>query len=592
MLRVYPPTFSPQDSLTTGSIGFLSFIMDDEVKQAINGDWCLTFSYPIALPGADLVALDNLVLAQGQLYRIRRIRTVDSAGKQLYEVEAPHLAWDLQNYCIENIETDDTELDGIRADVALAQVLEGTPFSVGTVDVDMTHLDYLDILQQNVMEALKQIVELWGGELFFDNFTVNLLSQCGQERNYGIRQGKNISDLKYTEDMAGVITRLHIIGYGGADIKDINDGKDYIDSQYINNYSHIYEGYVTFDDEDLPEELLRLGQQHLATVEVPQISMDISLVNLQGSPQYRFYRGLEIYELGDTAILHHDALATDFTLRCQERTFIAHSGVNTQVKLGNTQDELSAAFSSTVTAAKAIQEVIGPHNTLKATRIHGVIDALKTQLYASSAYESAEVMDNRGVLFENTNPESSDYGAMYIGPGMFAIANTKTGNAWDWRTFGNGSGFSADVINTGVLSADHIDVANMDLGLNQQFSIAMGIINSMLISPDGAMSQVQQAVDRLEETLTDENGEFFRLKRTVDGLEAYQSEQQTYLRYVDGVLELGKDGENAVFQADNRSLGVTNIKTERLGIAQTMDQDEEWVWIATRTGIGLKYVGE
>jgi len=28
-----------------------------------------------------------------------------------------------------------------------------------------------------------------------------------------------------------------------------------------------------------------------------------------------------------------------------------------------------------------------------------------------------------------------------------------------------------------------------------------------------------------------------------------------------------------------------------VGIAQTLDQDEEWAWIATKSGLGLKYIG-
>ena len=327
MLKVYPANFQPGDSFEASAIGNLPFALGAEVSQKINGDWCLRFSYPCSRPGAELLNVDVLVMAQGQLYRIARMITQDAAGKQLYEIEAPHIAFDLMNYCIENIETSETDLDGIEALTAMTQVLDNTPFSVGVVDVP-AHADYLDLLQQPAMEGLKQIVELWGGELVYDNFTVSLRNRCGAERNYPIRQGRNITSLKYTEDFSKTITRLHIIGYGGMDIKEVNDGKDYLDSQYINNYSHIMEGYVTFDDEDLPDVLKEMGQEYLHTVEVPAISIDIGLANLKGSPQYKFYSELETYELGDTAILHHEALRADFILRCQERVFFAESGIN------------------------------------------------------------------------------------------------------------------------------------------------------------------------------------------------------------------------------------------------------------------------
>lgn len=517
MLRVYPATFGPGDVLQTGSIGSLPFVFGDEVKQVINGDWCLTFSYPVAKQGAELVALDNLVLAEGQLYRINRVRTVDSAGKQLYEVEAPHIAFDLLKYCIENIETSETDLDGITAAQAMAQVLANTPFSVGTVDVG-DEKNYLDILQQNAMEGLKQIVSLWGGELFFDNFTISLRQQCGAERNYPIRQGKNISALKYTEDLSGTITRLHVIGYNGADIKPVNDGKDYLDSQYIGNYSHILEGYVTFDDEDMPAELKLMGQEYLAKVEVPQASFDISLVNLKGSPQYALYAGLETFELGDTAILHHDALKIDFALRCQERVFYASTGVNKSVKLGNTEETIAATLSAAMDTRRAVQAITGKHNSLRADRLEGTINALKTLLYASAEYQAAEVKENQGVLFENNDTNSTSYGAMYIGPGIFAIANTKKADgSWNWRTFGNGSGFTADLITAGELDAARVKINDTQAGTSQSLQVAYGVLTSEISSQSETLADHGNRLDDLDQSAEDFAGALEGLQEQIDG---------------------------------------------------------------------------
>ncbi len=70
-----------------------------------------------------------------------------------------------------------------------------------------------------------------------------------------------------------------------------------------------------------------------------------------------------------------------------------------------------------------------------------------------------------------------------------------------------------------------------------------------------------------------------------------QEQMQAFLRITPEGLEIGRVGDTARFRADNRTLDVTNVKTERLGIAQAMNLPEEWAWIATRTGLGLKYVG-
>lgn len=70
-----------------------------------------------------------------------------------------------------------------------------------------------------------------------------------------------------------------------------------------------------------------------------------------------------------------------------------------------------------------------------------------------------------------------------------------------------------------------------------------------------------------------------------------QQQISTWVRITEDGLEIGKEGDTARFQADNRTLSVANVKTERVGIAQTLDQDEEWAWIATKSGLGLKYIG-
>lgn len=70
-----------------------------------------------------------------------------------------------------------------------------------------------------------------------------------------------------------------------------------------------------------------------------------------------------------------------------------------------------------------------------------------------------------------------------------------------------------------------------------------------------------------------------------------QEQMSAYLRVTENGLEIGRVGDTARFRADNRTLEVTNLKSERLGITQQMGLKEEWAWIATRTGAGLKYVG-
>lgn len=77
----------------------------------------------------------------------------------------------------------------------------------------------------------------------------------------------------------------------------------------------------------------------------------------------------------------------------------------------------------------------------------------KTKLLPPAPYESATVTDSGGILLENNQADSPDYGAIYLGPGLQAIANRKNGMDWEWRTFGTGAGFTASELIAGVLDA-------------------------------------------------------------------------------------------------------------------------------------------
>ena len=70
-----------------------------------------------------------------------------------------------------------------------------------------------------------------------------------------------------------------------------------------------------------------------------------------------------------------------------------------------------------------------------------------------------------------------------------------------------------------------------------------------------------------------------------------QDEMNAFLRVTENGLEIGKEGDPAVFRADNRTLEVTNVKTERMGITQRMAQNEEWAFAAYGSGLSLKWIG-
>ena len=396
MLRIYEKDLTAANlatALATNGLGTLPHALSCTRHQVINGDWSLTLSYPLDAPGTALLQPERLLCYEdeggAQLYRISRLKPSISRQGRTLEVEAPHLCYDLAHKYIVNIETseDDRYPDGIDAATALAQLLAGTGFSPGEVTAGGDTLDYLDILQKDVMSCIKeQLLEKWGGELEFDNFTVHLRAALGQDRRYPIRDGRNIAGITVTEDYEPVVTRLHVRGYENANFEEINDGKDWIDSELSAQYAYAREGYADFDDVDDPQELLRLGRERLTALEVPEITYDIRLAQMRGTVQYAAYRRLENFALGDTAVLHSAAVDRDVILRCSELETDCLTGRNKSLKLGNTDIKLLASITAGASANDRLAHVLDAEGNLQAEKIAGKLDLVRvTNLTAEMA---------------------------------------------------------------------------------------------------------------------------------------------------------------------------------------------------------------
>lgn len=94
---------------------------------------------------------------------------------------------------------------------------------------------------------------------------------------------------------------------------------------------------------------------------------------------------------------------------------------------------------------------ISADGSIPAKRLEGMIDVLKTRL--SSSISNWYTDEDGNLILEAVNGRS----AMQLCGEGFMIASSKTDDGkWDWRTFGSGEGFTADMLVTGFLSADRI----------------------------------------------------------------------------------------------------------------------------------------
>lgn len=144
------------------------------------------------------------------------------------------------------------------AGYALWAILKGTDWSLGVCDVLPEKFDAendygsfnVESDMQDVLTNIQLIQSLYGGVLVWDseNKILHLRDESieGSDFNewngFSIRKGKNISDYPQITWDNNIITRLYPLGNGNLNIKNVNNGKAYIDN--FSFTSEIYEGYV------------------------------------------------------------------------------------------------------------------------------------------------------------------------------------------------------------------------------------------------------------------------------------------------------------------------------------------------------------
>lgn len=360
MISIHPAKLSPEQAAAaeaTHGMGLVQDVISCTLIQRLNGDRSLRLQAPYTEHNHGLLTDDRLIFADGQFYRIARSGRSDRGGQKSISIEALHVIYDLQQSSIENIETkeDPNFVDGITAGEALGQVLSGSAFTPGTVDIDPAKRDYLEILRENRLDCLTQIIDTWGGEIVPDNWTIHLLHESGADRGVQLRLARNMDGLDIDEDISAVKTRLHIVGYQDASIESVNDGKDYLDSPNIGLYSQVREDYAYFEDIDDPAELKRLGLERLSEVDKVQLTARVDLVRLRQCAPYHHYAELDRIALGDTVAVIHDKFGSISVRVLEREAEILRDGtvINTRLTLGNAQaDQFFRGFRAAAEAAR------------------------------------------------------------------------------------------------------------------------------------------------------------------------------------------------------------------------------------------------
>ena len=409
-----------------------------------------------------------------QLYRIyEKTKNLNSIT-----VKARHIFYDLVNTYVIDYSNMNNFLDvrcvKMTGEEALTKILVATDF---TAHSDITTINTAYYFRKNIIEAIlsdedNSFVKRWKGELFLNNFKVYMNKKIGLDNKVKISYRKNLIGLEETINLENVCTRLIPVGYDGIMMKVPNM---WVDSPLINNYANIKmneakfdfikvkdpekendEGYATLEE---AQKALKVEAEKMFSIEnidKPLVNYKIDFVDLSKVEEYKDYKILEEVLLGDTVTVKHEKLNINIENRViiLEWDCIAQKSIS--IELGNFLNSYSKDKADSSVSIDKIQGSFNNNGDLKGSNIDGYINAIKSPIIASK--DIAEKLDILAMLLEDKDPKSPNFGAMCLSTKGFMIASERTadGRSWNWKTFGTGKGFSADLIVAGTMVANRI----------------------------------------------------------------------------------------------------------------------------------------
>ncbi|MEG0303723.1 phage tail spike protein [Gordonibacter sp.] len=379
---------------------------------------------------------------------------------------------------------DEKRIRSGTATQGLTAVLEQTRWSLGTVTVTGSRTK--SFYHCSVGESLQSIAETWGGEVY-SSFAadergitrryVNFVGAMGSRSTHKrFEYRKDLLSVKRTVSADDVYTAMRGYGKGEAvgddewgrriTFADINSGKDYLaDASALARWgrpddkggkAHAY-GTAIFEDCEDAAELKELTQQALDDAKEPKVAYECKVLDLKGLG--RSWEGVgtgDSVQVIDTAF--NPALRLEARIMALDRNLLEPADVD--VSIGNIRNDIGSEYAAQAAKINALQRRSASWDVAAYTPssyINQIIDGLNKQFDAgmSYVYQSPE----QGIIVGSVpldpmsgKPTRLPASAIQLKGGGFRIASAvKADGSFNWRTFGTGTGFTADEITAGTI---------------------------------------------------------------------------------------------------------------------------------------------
>lgn len=392
---LYPKGATKADTKNGNGLGFLADCTKCEITEERNGVYEAVLQYPVTgelfskiTDGAIFKAAANDT-SRPQLFRIYKA-SKPAGGTVTYYAE--HISYALNGLPINGLKT-----SNLSAQPALAAALLKCP-------LPHEFTAYSDIITPNNVNietpcALRSllggiegsILDVYGGELEFDNYKINLWLHRGSDRGVVLRYGKNITDLKQESNISNCYT--HLYPYA-KETKTTKDGEQTerivtLPEQVLQLIEPADVGHskaLLFDfsnefenGEEITEEALRqlaLAYIEASQLSAPQVNITLSFAALSKAGEYKDIAALETVHLCDTVHVVFEQLGILASAKVIKTVYDSLTEKYKSIEVGSVKANFASTIKtitqnieSTAATAAANDAVLSSRLTVEAARI-------------------------------------------------------------------------------------------------------------------------------------------------------------------------------------------------------------------------------
>lgn len=458
----YPILYKPTETFfNNNGCGILGDCASCLVTEEANGAFELSMQYPMDGIHFEDIQSRSIIKAkpdqfrEPQLFRVYNISKPSING--IVNISAQHISYDLSGIPVSPFTADGVALalSGLRSNAVV-----DCPFEFWT-DKKTTGkftVHHPASIRSRLGGAQGSILDNYGGEYEFDNFTVKLHNNRGMDRGVSVRYGKNLLSLKQEENCQNIATGIYPYWQNQETGAVVQLSEKIVNAPGEYDFEKIRAVDFTsyFKEQPTEEQLRSASERYIKNNEicVPTVSLDVSFAQLQKSDEYKHLKLLERVSLFDTLSVEFPALKVSAMAKAVKIVYNVLLDRVESVTIGSVRANIADTI---VEQQKQIEQA-----------------PTKTDLQLAKEEATAWLTNGKGYKVERRAADGSVIDTLYLDNpdintavnvlriGQSGIGFSKNGVNGPYSTAWTLDGtFVADFIKAGTLNAAVVDIVNL-----------------------------------------------------------------------------------------------------------------------------------